>query len=58
MDISYDNEGNPVDYAKFSLKFISKVESGDYKGLFYKFKVVDRKMAPWESEEKIYMQRL
>ena len=45
MAISYDNEGKPVDYAKFSLKFVSKVESGDYKGLFYKFKVVDRKIS-------------
>lgn len=44
MAVAYDAEGNPTDYQKFSLEFCSKVESGDYKNLFYKFKVVDRKV--------------
>ena len=42
MAVAYDAEGNPTDYQKFSLEFCSKVESGDYKNLFYKFKVVDK----------------
>lgn len=44
MAVAYDAEGNPTDYAKFSLEFCSKVESGDYKNLFYKFKVIDHKV--------------
>ncbi|MBR2370437.1 MAG: hypothetical protein IKA82_00295 [Clostridia bacterium] len=44
MAVSYDAEGNPNDYEKFSLEFCSKVESGDYKNLFYKFKVIDHKV--------------
>ena len=44
MAVSYDAEGNATDYEKFSLEFCSKVESGDYKNLFYKFKIVDRKV--------------
>ncbi len=44
MAVSYDSEGKPSNYEKFSLQFCSKVESGDYKDLFYKFKVVDRKV--------------
>ena len=44
MAVAYDAEGNPSDYEKFSLEFCSKVESGDYKNLFYKFKVIDRKV--------------
>ena len=44
MAVAYDAEGNPTDYAKFSLEFCSKVESGDYKNLFYKFKLIDRKV--------------
>lgn len=44
MAVSYDKDGNPDDYEKFSLEFCSKVESGDYKNLFYKYKVVDRKI--------------
>ena len=44
MAVSYDTEGNPSDYEKFSLEFCSKVESGDYKNLFYKFKVIDHKV--------------
>ena len=44
MAISYNKDGNPDTYEKFSLEFCSKVESGDYKNLFYKYKVVDRKV--------------
>lgn len=44
MAVAYDAESNPTDYAKFSLEFCSKVESGDYKNLFYKFKVIDHKV--------------
>jgi len=44
MAVSYDAEGKPKDYVKFSLEFCSKVESGDYKNLFYKYKVVDREV--------------
>ncbi len=44
MATSYNKDGNPSAYEKFSLEFCSKVESGDYKNLFYKYKVVDRKI--------------
>ncbi len=42
MAVAYDSNGTPTRYEKFNLEFCSKVESGDYKNLFYKFKVVDR----------------
>ena len=41
MAVKYDADGNPSDYAKFDLRFLSKSE-GNYKNLFYKFKVVDK----------------
>ena len=44
MATSYNKDGNPDAYEKFSLEFCSKVESGDYKNLFYKYKVIDRKV--------------
>ncbi len=44
MATSYNKDGNPDAYEKFSLEFCSKVESGDYKNLFYKYKVIDRKI--------------
>ena len=44
MAVSYDSEGNPNNYAKFDLQFLSKSENSDYKNLFYKFKVVDREI--------------
>ena len=44
MAVAYDADGNPTDYQKFNLEFCSKTESGDYKNLFYKFKVVDRQI--------------
>lgn len=42
MAVRYDEDGNPSDYAKFGLQFLSKSETADYKNLFYKFKVVDK----------------
>ena len=42
MATKYDADGNPTDYAKFDLQFLSKSEESDYKNLFYKFKVMDR----------------
>ena len=44
MAVSYDSEGNPNDYAKFDLLFLSKSEDSNYKNLFYKFKVADREI--------------
>jgi len=41
MAVRYDEGGKPVEYEKFALKLCSKVEKGDYKGLFYKFKIID-----------------
>lgn len=42
MAVKYDADGNPSDYAKFDLQFLSKSEESNYKNLFYKFKVVDK----------------
>ena len=42
MAVAYDSEGNPTNYAKYELQFVNRVESGDQKNLFYKFRVVDR----------------
>ena len=44
MAVEYNNDGLPSKFEKFRLKFCSTVESGEYKHLFYKFKVVDRKI--------------
>ena len=44
MAVSYNAEGNANAYEKFSLEFCSKVENGTYKNLFYKYKVIDRKI--------------
>ena len=44
MAVSYNKDGNPDAYEKFSLELCSKVENGTYKNLFYKYKVVDRKI--------------
>lgn len=44
MAVSYDADGNPTDYAKFDLRFLNKSETADYKNLFYKFKIVDKKI--------------
>lgn len=53
MAVAYDAEGNPTDYAKFSLEFCSKVESGDYKNLFYKFKVIDHSVNGTTFSERV-----
>ena len=44
MAVSYNSEGRPDNFEKFSLQFCSKVESGNYKNLFYKFKIIDHKV--------------
>ena len=44
MATSYNDDGTPNEYTKFNLQFCSKVESGDHKNLFYKFKVVDKEV--------------
>lgn len=38
MATSYNEEGLPNDYTKFELEFLNK-SSGEYEGLFYKFKI-------------------
>ncbi len=43
MASRYDKSGNPTDYTKFNLEYISSSE-GDYNNLFYKFKVVDKEV--------------
>lgn len=50
MATAYDTypitqESKPTAYEKFTLKFCSTVESGSYKHLFYKFRVVDHESA-------------
>lgn len=44
MATSYNADGTPDSYTKFNLQFCSKVEDGNYKNLFYKFKVVDKEV--------------
>ena len=44
MATAYDSQGNPTRYDKFTLQFCNTVESGNYKHLFYKFKVVEKKI--------------
>ena len=41
MAVGYNDAGAPNRYEKFDLKFCSKAEENLYKGLFYKFKVID-----------------
>ena len=43
MAVAYDSEGNPNAYEKFHLECVS-VSDGDYKNLFYKWKVIDREI--------------
>ena len=50
MATAYDTypitqESKPTAYEKFALKFCSTIESGAYKHLFYKFRVVDHESA-------------
>ena len=40
---TYVDESGNLHYEKFRLEFINKSETADTKGLFYKFRVVDRK---------------
>lgn len=53
MAVSYDGEGNPTDYVKFDLQFLSKSEETDYKNLFYKFKVIDKKVNETTFAERV-----
>ena len=39
---AFDKDGKATNYEKFNLKFCNKVDNGDYKNLFYKFRVLDR----------------
>ena len=43
MAVSYDSNGNITKYDKFKLEFCS-ASGGNYKDLFYKFRVVDREI--------------
>ena len=50
MAVDYDTypvteESKPTRYEEFNLKFCSTVESGSYRHLFYKFRVVDHESA-------------
>lgn len=40
LAVSYDNDGKPNDYEKFSLVVCSR-SAGEYSNLFYKFRIVD-----------------
>lgn len=44
LAVSYAEDGTPNDYEMFLLEFCSKSD-GNYKNLFYKFKVIDHKSA-------------
>lgn len=44
MAVAYDENGVPTRYEKFPLVCCGKVTEGDYKNLFYKFKVVDKEV--------------
>lgn len=44
MATKYGDDGKPTDYTKFSLEFLNKSEDEPYKNLFYKFKVIDKKI--------------
>ena len=44
MATAYDSKGVPTRYDKFNLQFCNTVESGNYKNLFYKFKVVEKEI--------------
>ncbi len=55
LAVGYDSEGNPNDYEKFSLKFCSVANDSNYKRLFYKFKIVDKRSA---SDNKTIAERV
>lgn len=42
--VSYDENGDPSEYEKFTLKFCNR-STGDYNHLFYKFRVIDHASA-------------
>ena len=44
MAVSYNSDGTPDRYEKFRLELCNAVTGGDYKNLFYKFKVVEREI--------------
>lgn len=44
MAVEYNEEGQALRYEKFSLRFCNKSTESNYNNLFYKFKVVDRKI--------------
>lgn len=52
MAVSYDKNGTPTRYEKFDLQFCSK-SSNDYKNLFYKYKILDRKIADKTFAERV-----
>jgi hypothetical protein len=53
MAVRYNSEGNPADYVKFDLQFCSKSEDVNYKTLFYKFKVVDKKVGDTTFSDRV-----
>ena len=44
MAVEYNDSGEPTRYEKFNLQFCSKSSGSNYDYLFYKFKVVDKKI--------------
>ena len=44
MAVEYNSNGTPTRYEKFRLQLCSAVTGGDYRNLFFKFKVVDREI--------------
>ena len=53
MAVAYDDSGTPTRYEKFELKYCNRSEGNTYKNLFYKFKVVDRKI-----DDKTFLDRV
>ena len=53
MAVRYNSEGNPSDYVKFDLQFCNKSEDSNYKNLFYKFKVVDKKVGDTTFSDRV-----
>ena len=44
MAVKYNSDGEATDYVKFDLQFCNKSTDSNYKNLFYKFKVADKKV--------------
>lgn len=53
MAVKYNSYGDATDYVKFDLQFCNKSTDSNYKNLFYKFKVVDKKV-----NEKTFAERV